>query len=333
MAKIFISYSTKDKVVANKLYSDLIELGHSPWLDEWNINVGECIPSKIQEGLNDSDYVVLLLSKRSVDSSWVDKEWKAKYWEEVGCGKSILLPVLIEKCNIPSLLKTKKYADFSKSYELGLAKLATSIMPVISENDENVSIVPDLKYEKVSKLLRSVQSRQQSLSESLTEALSLSLELKKNDLSNFCKRELMGWAGQNNWEEDDAPKYRLSTVYASLAQINPTYAGWGGNASIAFNYMRTNSDSFFPVKMVISLSVNQLENQLDKDVDKHMVVAEMPVSEFAYKFKSSVKYESGKESNIPVYLYSSAQDYVTIYENIRTELTKRLINLLPEINT
>ena len=37
---------------------DLRELGHEPWLDEWEIKVGDCIVTKIEEGMSNSDYVV-----------------------------------------------------------------------------------------------------------------------------------------------------------------------------------------------------------------------------------------------------------------------------------
>lgn len=62
MAKIFISYSSKDKVFATELANDLKELGHKPWLDQWEIKVGECIVSKIGEGVSQADYVVIVLT-------------------------------------------------------------------------------------------------------------------------------------------------------------------------------------------------------------------------------------------------------------------------------
>ncbi len=83
MPRIFISHSSKDQQFARQLASDLSGLGHQPWLDEWEIKVGECIVSKIQKGLEDCEYVVVVLSENSVTSGWVDREWKEKYWDEV----------------------------------------------------------------------------------------------------------------------------------------------------------------------------------------------------------------------------------------------------------
>ena len=67
MVKIFISHASQDKEFVRQLGRDLAELGHYPWLDEWEIKVGECIPTKIQQGLADADYVVLVLSQHAVD--------------------------------------------------------------------------------------------------------------------------------------------------------------------------------------------------------------------------------------------------------------------------
>ncbi len=127
MASIFISHSTKDKAFARRLAEDLQRLGHTPWLDEWQIKVGECIVTKIGSGIEDSDYVVIVLSSHSVKSGWVDKEWKTKYWSEIQTGKTLVLPVLVEDCSIPNLLATKKYADFRGNYAVALVDLANAI--------------------------------------------------------------------------------------------------------------------------------------------------------------------------------------------------------------
>lgn len=133
MAKVFISHSSKDREFAVKLASDLHKLGHEPWLDEWEIKVGECIISKIEHGISEADYVVVVLSPRSVESGWVEKEWKTKYWDEIKQNRALVLPVLIENCEIPPLLKTKKYADFRKNYFQGLKSLINAISPIIEK--------------------------------------------------------------------------------------------------------------------------------------------------------------------------------------------------------
>ena len=125
--RIFISYSSRDEVKARWISVDLKNCGYKVWFDEWNITVGEIIPSKISKGLDECDFVAVLLSKHAVGSKWVENEWHAKYWEEVREGKIKVLPILIEDCRIPALLRTKKYADFRDDYGRGLEDLMAAI--------------------------------------------------------------------------------------------------------------------------------------------------------------------------------------------------------------
>lgn len=127
MAELFISYSSKDKDFTLRLAKSLSNLGHKVWLDEWEIHVGDSIVTKIDSGIERADFVALILSKNSTSSPWVEREWQAKYWDEVNKRKVMVLPILLDDCKIPTLLKAKKYADFREGYEIGLVQLATSL--------------------------------------------------------------------------------------------------------------------------------------------------------------------------------------------------------------
>ena len=127
MAIVFISHSSTDKPFAKRLATDLDDRGHTVWLDEWQINVGECIVTEIESGIAEADYVIIILSRNSVNSGWVEREWKSKYWDEINKGQNLILPLLIEDCQIPYLLKTKKYADFRANYDAGFDAILSAI--------------------------------------------------------------------------------------------------------------------------------------------------------------------------------------------------------------
>lgn len=126
-AKVFLSHSSVDKAFVRGLAVDLSALGHQPWLDEWEILGGESIPTRIAEGLHEADFVVLVLSKASVQSKWVEQEWQAKHWNEISEHKVSLIPLLLSDCEIPTLLKPRKYVDFRSDYGDGLEALARSL--------------------------------------------------------------------------------------------------------------------------------------------------------------------------------------------------------------
>jgi len=121
--KIFISHSSRDKKNVRRLAEDLISHGLEVWLDEWEIKVGDSIIQKIQLGLADCDYIAVWLTGQAVQSHWVEREWQAKYHEEVIKKKIIILPLLAETCEIPILLSDKKYADFRNDYTNGIKDL------------------------------------------------------------------------------------------------------------------------------------------------------------------------------------------------------------------
>ncbi|MBA4422709.1 MAG: hypothetical protein C0390_06345 [Syntrophus sp. (in: bacteria)] len=123
MAKIFISYSSQDSDFATRLRDDLNIIGHTPWIDVFEITPGENIVSRIQEGIKDCKYAIVIVSKASIDSKWVDNEWKESFWQSHSEGSLRIVPVLKEKCVIPIFLRTMKYADFTQSYAVGFSML------------------------------------------------------------------------------------------------------------------------------------------------------------------------------------------------------------------
>lgn len=129
MARVFISHSSKDKDYARRLARDLEEAGHQPWLDEWQIKVGDCIVERVERAIGEADHLAIVLTGHSVSSGWVSREWKAKYWDEVSTGRVAVLPLLFESCEIPVLLKTKKYADFRDDRSKGLYDLLDALEP------------------------------------------------------------------------------------------------------------------------------------------------------------------------------------------------------------
>lgn len=138
-AKVFISHSSKDKTFATWLGTDLKAAGHSPWFDDWDICVGESIPEKISQGLSTADFIVVVLSTNSIKSKWVEREWHAKYWSEIEKNQTIVLPLLIEDCFIPELLKTKKYADFRSNYNDGLEDVLLAVDRLLEARSDQIS--------------------------------------------------------------------------------------------------------------------------------------------------------------------------------------------------
>lgn len=117
MISVFLSHSSKDKPFVRELALHLETDGLiKVWLNEREISPGQNIVSTIAEGL-DSDFILLILSPDSVNSNWVEEEWTDAFWEQTNNRKTKLLGVLYRDCQIPRLLRNKKYFDLrTKKY-------------------------------------------------------------------------------------------------------------------------------------------------------------------------------------------------------------------------
>ena len=109
----FISHSSLDSDVAIRLANELEQKGFFVWLDKREVLVGHNIVERVDLGLSDSRFTIVMFSKASIQSGWVKSEWTAAYVTEIETKGVVILPVLIEPCSIPTVLRSKRYADLT----------------------------------------------------------------------------------------------------------------------------------------------------------------------------------------------------------------------------
>jgi len=124
---LFISYSHEDETFVNQLVASLLEHRVSIWYDRIGIKVGESLLEKIQGAIAEADFLAVVLSKASIQSAWCREELNAAIMRQLAERRAIVLPLLIEDCNIPLVLRDKKYADFRTDFERGFQELRESI--------------------------------------------------------------------------------------------------------------------------------------------------------------------------------------------------------------
>lgn len=127
VAQLFLSYASPDSVFALRLSGSLTLLGHSVWLDQWEIGVGEYLLGKIAAGIEYAEYSIVVLSQHTMGSAWVERELQMTYCEEIARGRTMILPVVIEDCTVPLFLRPRRFVDFRLGYEIGLAQLAITL--------------------------------------------------------------------------------------------------------------------------------------------------------------------------------------------------------------
>jgi len=138
MKDVFISYSSADKIFVDPLILSLTREGISIWIDQGEVLPGDRIREKINRGILDSKYLVVVLSKNSINSNWVRVELDSAMIREIEDNAVVVIPVLvgdIQKNEIPLDLRGKQYVDFreSKMFELSTQRLIRSIKRRIDE--------------------------------------------------------------------------------------------------------------------------------------------------------------------------------------------------------
>src|SRR5205823_5416694 len=78
----FVSYSSQDQDFAERLYVDLQSKGVSCWYAPEDLKIGDKFRPRIDEAIRMYDKLLLVLSKHSVNSPWVEKEVETAFEKE-----------------------------------------------------------------------------------------------------------------------------------------------------------------------------------------------------------------------------------------------------------
>jgi hypothetical protein len=131
---VFISYCRADSAFATRLAEQLVKHKAHVWIDQWELHVGDSLINRIQEAIQGASGLLVILSKTSVESEWCKKELSTGLIRELEEKRVVVLPVLMEDCNIPLFLRDKLYADFRKNFDDGLKAVLESIARATSDS-------------------------------------------------------------------------------------------------------------------------------------------------------------------------------------------------------
>lgn len=120
---VFLSYSSQDRAVAERVGEELRSLSLIPWLDVQQVAPGEQIAERISSALENASYFLILWSTNAAGSRWVRSELNAAFFKWADEKSILIIPVLLDDTELPTLLKPISWLDFRQGLDDGLAKL------------------------------------------------------------------------------------------------------------------------------------------------------------------------------------------------------------------
>jgi predicted adenine nucleotide alpha hydrolase (AANH) superfamily ATPase len=93
---LFISYSSQDETLARRLHADLQANGVRCWFAPEDLKIGNKFRQRIDEAIHLQEKLLLLLSKHSIESTWVESEVEAALEKEGREHCEVLFPVRLD---------------------------------------------------------------------------------------------------------------------------------------------------------------------------------------------------------------------------------------------
>ena len=132
MKDVFLCHTGIDKPwverLAERLEAEAIQGREvSVFLDKWDIDFGENILQRIEEGLQESRYLAVVLSPALTKADWPRLEWQSQVYDDPAGKKARILPIVLhkydpdteERLKVPLPLKILKCFDFSSEGPIG----------------------------------------------------------------------------------------------------------------------------------------------------------------------------------------------------------------------
>ncbi|MBR6591811.1 MAG: toll/interleukin-1 receptor domain-containing protein [Prevotella sp.] len=108
---IFLSHSSLDVDFTNNLHDLLEQAGFNVWYDEKRLTSNTHLLSDLPKYIGNSESFIVILSKNSCDSTWVQDEYG--YARELQKNKELkaIIPIVIDDCDLPGFFNNYKWID------------------------------------------------------------------------------------------------------------------------------------------------------------------------------------------------------------------------------
>ena len=129
---VFLSHTSKDKPAVRELAERLKQDGLRVWFDEWVIQPGDLISLKIEQGLEQSRTLILVMSHNAFASEWVTLERHTALFRDPTNAERRFIPLRLDDAEITDTLKQFAYIDWRQKAQEQYARLLAACRPALA---------------------------------------------------------------------------------------------------------------------------------------------------------------------------------------------------------
>jgi hypothetical protein len=127
---VFLSHQSGDAPWVAKLKSALEHRGVKVWLDQEQIRPGDLFIDALEQGIQSSGSLALIISPGALRSLWVREEYQRALVISNSKQRELrLIPVLLQDTDLPGFLSTRQWVDFREpeNFEQSVGRLVWGI--------------------------------------------------------------------------------------------------------------------------------------------------------------------------------------------------------------
>ncbi|MCX5643691.1 MAG: TIR domain-containing protein [Phycisphaerae bacterium] len=135
---VFLSYSAKDKPIMSELAQRLKADGLHIWFNEWEIQPGDMIGERIEEGLEASRVLVFALSRHTFESEWGTLERQTFQFRDPANRGRRFIPLRLDDAETKDALRQFAFVDWRNRASEEYGRLLAQCQPPCSPGDAPV---------------------------------------------------------------------------------------------------------------------------------------------------------------------------------------------------
>jgi hypothetical protein len=123
MPRVFLSYAREDAQAVERVAIELRAHGVELWMDRQDLVAGDEWLPQIEAAISKADFMLVFISRTSLNSAWVHREYQTAFQRQAKTGGTRLIPVLLERVQLPPFLAAIQYVDLTESYVKGIEQI------------------------------------------------------------------------------------------------------------------------------------------------------------------------------------------------------------------